>query len=437
MLAIIDRFRSSPSDETLDAETARWLVGAEGLETVAEAHARLREGASTLEVVTGLRDAALGVARAAAAVEAATARERDRTTHHRDEPLVFTRIGLEQSSHPDVSRWRARRYAGSGTVVDLCAGVGGDTIALAAAAGAAVAVDLDAARLTLLRHNAAVVGVDAWPVRGDALSPPVDLGGAVHVDPARRAGGRRVRRLADYRPAVPALLQVLRDARGSGVVLSPGVDLSDPDLPDDGELEFIQVGADLVEAVLWTGELASPGVRSSATLLPEGLHLQAREVRPELEIGPVGAFLVEVAPAAVRARLHDHLGERIGARRLARRRALLTTDDDPGDAPWWRVWPVEADLPLRAKAIRAWLREHGEAPIEIATHGVDHDPTELWRAIGKPPRGVGGRRLHLVRTDEGGRCVVTDDRGPARRTPPTVRRMVPGDGPSGVRWPHG
>ena len=291
-------------------------------------------------------------------------------------------------------------------VVDVGAGLGGDTIAIAEVAEQVVAVDIDESRLVLLRHNASQFDVHPDLVCGDAASLPVVVPGLLHADPSRRLGGRRLRRLADYHPSMPALGPWLRQAAGGAIVVSPGVRLDDPDLPQ-GELEFVQVGRDLVEAVVWTGEL-SGGARRSATVLSGGAaHHIAHDGGERLAVADVGEWLLEPAVAAVRARLHDHLGAEVGAWRIARNRALLTADHDPGTSPWWRAGRVEAVLPLRAKALRAWLAEGRTGPIEFVLHGVDLDVDEFWRAVGSPRRDWGGRVAHLVRLDAGAACVVT------------------------------
>jgi hypothetical protein len=128
---------------------------------------------------------------------------------------------------------------------------------------------------------------------------------------------------------------------------------------------------------------------------------------PRLPVGPVGEVLVEVAPAAVRARLHDELGAEVGARRLASRRALLTADEPVGASPWWRARPVEAVVPARATALRRHLRSVDELPLELALHGLEVDLRRLRRQLGDPPGGPSGRRVDLVRTDDGAVAVVT------------------------------
>jgi hypothetical protein len=404
--------------DDLDVDVAAWLVSDDGLEAVARTDAELRVGAEVLTVVTARRRDGLDARRAAAVVDAAQARVRARARWPDADRLVFTRSGLEQASDPAVSAWRAQRFADHDHVEDRAAGCGGDTLAIAATGAQVTALDRDAARLRLLAHNAAVRGLDVTTVVADALTHPPPAEGPVHVDPGRRLGGRRVRRLAEHRPSVPAVaahLATVAEGPGLGVVLGPGVDLDDPDLPDRVELEFVQLGRHLVEAVAWSGGLRAPGADRTATILPDPASVDAVEPAtrsrgtrgPRLAVGAVGDLLVEVAPAAVRARLHDEIGAEIGARRLATRRALLTVDGDLLASPWWRARPVEAVLPAGPRAIRRWLQGVDTRPVEVVLHGVDLDPVGFRRAIGDPPGGPNGRRIELVRGDDGAFAVVT------------------------------
>ena len=392
--------------ETLSPAVAAWLVTPDGLAAIADVTAALDGGHDDLTVAASLRER-LSPERAVAVQASAHARQRARARWPDADRLLFTPAALEQASDPVASAWRAERFAAADHVVDLCSGAGGDALALAEIAEV-TAVDRDLARLCLARHNAGARAVPVRPVAGDALAPPVRLAGPVHCDPGRRADGRRLRRLGDYHPPVDAVLAATAQASGTAIVCSPAVDLDDPALPDEAELEFVQLGDDLIEAVLWTGEFAAEA-RASATLLPDRVRRSRRGPPEELPVGAPGGWLVTVAPAAVRARCHDEVGAEIGAWRLARRRALLTCDDPPAPSPWYAARHIEAQLPVRAKQIRRWLQAADERPVEIAVHGLDVAPERLWQALGRPPRGPMGWRLELVRTDTGGTCLVTSD----------------------------
>jgi hypothetical protein len=387
--------------------TARWLTSDEGLAAVARATASLDAGRDELALASSLRRDGLDAERATAVMGAATSRRRARDRWEDADRLLFTPSALEQASDPEVSAWRARRLTGE-EVWDLCAGAGGDALAIAATGATVHAVDLDAGRLELLAHNATVRQLDIPTQVADALQFDLPAGAVMHADPGRRRDGRRVRRLAHHLPAVGALLEVHASARSRVVVLSPAVDLADPDLPDDAELEFVQVGDDLLESVLWLGAARRGEARATATLLPSGESRSRAARGPRLPVGDVGEYLLHLAPAAVRARLHDDLGAEVRARRLATGRALLTSDHDPGTSPWFRRRRIRAVLPARPRAVRNWLREADELPIEIAVHGLDADPSAWWRALGRPPRGPTGWRIELVRTDQGGTAIVTE-----------------------------
>jgi hypothetical protein len=430
--------------DELELPTARWLTSPDGLAAVAAAAARLDElvlaGPGEGPPRPGRPDAPLALAiwarerwpepgRGPAVVAAAVARRRARGSWPHADELLFTRAGLEQASDPVVATWRAARLAGVAggprRVWDLGAGIGGDTLAIALAIARAghapvIAVDRDAARLALLRHNARVMGVEVAIELADALRVRPDRDDLVHADPGRRrADGRRLRRLADHQPPVGALLAAHPNVAGHAVVLSPGVDLDDPDLPADAELEFVAVDGQLVEAVAWRGALAVPGRAATATLLRRGpaeaghtaehvVIARDRGPRSELPVGPVGHHLVEVVAPAVRARVHDTIGAGIGARRLAHRRALLTCDEQPPASPWYVARPVLAVLPARPRAVRAWLRGRDVPPLELVVHGLEVDVTGWWRELGRPTRGPDGWRVALVRLDDGAVAIVTE-----------------------------
>lgn len=384
--------------DALDEDTARWLTG-EGLTVVARIAERFAAGDDALAVGADLRRDGLDGAKAAGAAAAAQARLAATAAGWDTPDLLATTTAVEQASHPLVANWRAQRFAGR-PVADLCAGVGGDATALARHAAQVVAVERDAARTILLAHN--LRNTPAHVVQGDALAPPVPSQAQIHADPGRRTPRGRARNLGEYLPDVGRLLAVTARFPGRGLTVSPAIDLDDPVLPVEHEMEFLDVGGRLVEAVVWTGELRVPGIAATATLLPEGHQWQRtggqRAIAP---VGPIGALVVEPRPALVRARAHDELAERTGARRIARSRSLLTLDDDPGPSPWYVRFVVEAQLPAQPRAVRAWLRTQEPEPLEIATAGFDADPQRWWHDLGRPDRGPQGRRLLLVRLDDG------------------------------------
>ena len=138
----------------------------------------------------------------AAAVRLSMARRKAAEKFERGERMWVEATGVEQSTAEPVARHKAARFGSCPLVVDLCAGIGGDAIALAARSQV-LAVDLDPGMCRRIRWNAAVydVGDRVLAVRSRAETFAIPRGAWVHLDPDRRAvGDRRARALEDYAP---------------------------------------------------------------------------------------------------------------------------------------------------------------------------------------------------------------------------------------------
>jgi hypothetical protein len=400
--------------EQLDPEVVAWVL-THGRDAVTEAAARLDQGDEPLAIGTSLRRILTGE-RSAFVLSAAAARLRAVAAGvDGASQLILTREAQEQASHPSVVRWRAARAGAALAHVrlpaarplqDRCAGTGGDAVGMATHA-AVLAVEQDAGRALLARDRASVLGVDVEVVVGDALNPALASRGAiVHADPDRRdATGRRARSLAQHRPSVSDLRGATGDAAGRLLTVAPGVDWADPDIAPDAEVCFLQVDRTLVEAVLCDGAAADPGTRARAVLLPEGLERTRADTILQLPVGPVGSHLLVPAVAATRARIHDAIGAEHGARRIARHRALLTSDAAI-DSPWLGCEPVLAVLPGRAKALRAWLRDNPDHRVEVLLHGLDLNLRAFLRDAGRPATGPDDLRVHAIRRDDDAVLVV-------------------------------
>ena len=284
--------------------------------------------------------------------------------------MWFTREGLEQASADPLARHRAARYAGARQVADLCCGIGGDLCALAPGRDA-VAVDLDPVHVRMARenaraHGAGEVGAVCADVRG--LRLPRSL--AVFVDPARRAGGRRLP-AGESRPPLAWCLELATRVAAVGVKAAPGLPLGQ--VPDGWEVELLADRRELKEAVLWSPALAT--TTSRATVFPGPHTLQARP-GPPLACAPPGAFLLDPSPAVTRAGLVEELGRDLGAWKLDPRIAFLSADE-PLRSPFGRLLRVEASLAWNLKRRRQVLRERGVGTVEVRKRGSAVDVADL------------------------------------------------------------
>ncbi|PZF63829.1 SAM-dependent methyltransferase [Curtobacterium sp. MCBD17_013] len=325
--------------------------------------------------------------------------------------MLFTEAGLEQATRLRVAAQHAGRFAAAGItrVADLGCGIGGDALALAALDLEVVAVDRDEVTAAIATHNLA-----PWPAArvelGDAARFDVGRVDGVWLDPARRTAGHSdTRRLEDPDDWSPSLDTVFAAATQlpTGVKLGPGVDR---DLvPDTAEAQWTSVDREVVELALWFGPLARPNVQRAATVI--GVHGVAELTGPadaeDVEVGPLGEYLVEPDGAVIRARLIGDLGRRLGGRMLSSGIAYLSTDA-PVDTPFAQVFRVRDVLPLDPKRIGARLAADGVGRVEIKKRGVDVDPAQFRRRL-RLQGGSGQATLVLTRL-EGRHAAVLCDR---------------------------
>ncbi|MFC4492656.1 methyltransferase domain-containing protein [Streptomyces ovatisporus] len=306
--------------------------------------------------------------------------------------MYFTPDGLEQSTRAGVAAYRAARFAGGGAepgvreLADLCCGIGGDAIALARAGVRVLAVDRDPLTCDVARANAAALGLaDRIEVRcqdvGDADVSGYD---AVFVDPARRGGRGRIFDPEAYSPPLSWAVEVARRVSRAALKVAPGI--PHEAVPHDAGAEWISMGGEVKEAVLWFGEGTGaptgsgteiPPVR--ATLLP-GPHTLPSRGLPDPPAGPVGRYLYEPDGAVVRAHLVAEVAEQLGGRLIDPTIAYVTSDE-AHVTPYATGYGITDVLPFNLKRLRALLRDRGVGVATIKKRGSAVEPSELRKKL--------------------------------------------------------
>src|SRR5262245_20717083 len=131
-----------------NSEILSWLRSPAGQALMDDMAARDLGDAALLRELTRLREH-YPPELARPAVEQTLLRQRARAKFYNADQLYFSREALEQASSTRVASQRAQRFAGYSHVADLCCGIGGDALALAAAGLQVTAVDQDMGRLAL------------------------------------------------------------------------------------------------------------------------------------------------------------------------------------------------------------------------------------------------------------------------------------------------
>ncbi|WP_052462127.1 THUMP-like domain-containing protein [Nigerium massiliense] len=381
----------------MDEAVARWLVSPDAEAALARAMAE--PDPTSVAAAERLRRE-LTPERAAAVLEQAALRARAATKFGPDAPgLYFTHDGLEQATRPRVAAARARRLAGQARrVIDLGCGIGADARAFAAAGVEVVGVELDPATAVLAEANtgARVVVGDAAAVAGGLLGE----GDAVFCDPARRTARGRTWRVEDFTPPWDFVTGLLDGRRPAAVKLGPGLPT---ELVADGvEAEWVSDRGTVVEACLWAGGDAVPG-RRRATVDGAALWRDGAMAAPE--VAELGAYLYEPDGAVIRAGLIPAVAERVAAALVAPGVAYLTSSRLVA-TPFADAFAVREVLPVKEKALRAWVRERGVGVLEIKKRGVDVDPAALRRRL--RPQGSASATLIITPTPRGAVTVVAE-----------------------------
>lgn len=344
--------------------------------------------------------------------------------------MLFTRAGLEQASSELTARHAAGRFAGSRVVADLCCGIGGNLVALAETVAGpalppggrsrpegdrlAVGVDTDLTSLEFARHNVSVhaPGARVAIVCADVRELPLRGLDGAFIDPARRDDRGRLP-AGHCRPPLGWCLRLTDEVERACIKAAPGVRREL--VPAGWETEFVAVGRDLKEALLWSPELARGGATTRATVLPSGDTLAASAaaeppptargahaapdagVSPSAAAGPLGppgAYLLDPNPAVARAGLVTDLAALTGTWQIDPMIAFLSSDR-PVRTPFARTLRVVESAPWHEKRFARRLRELGIGSADIRRRGLAGDVTQIHRRLGL--RGPGAATIVLTR----------------------------------------
>ncbi len=385
-------------------EEYRLLTTDEGRRLLEEAEALRSIGPAELDRLRKLAPAGL----VSAAVRLTLARRKAAEKFERGDRMWVEPVGVEQATAEPVARHKAGRFASCPVVVDLCAGIGGDALAMARSSHV-VAVDRDAGMCRRLRWNAEVYEVagNVLAVRARSESFPIPAGARVHLDPDRRAhdrGERRARALEDYAPGPEFWASIIDRVPGGAIKLSPAADFARLFPPGSGcEVELISLRGECKEATVWSGELAT--CRRRATRLPQSETWTDRDgVDTEpAEVSPLAEWIFDPDPSLIRAGLLDGFARARGLSRVAEGIDYLTGPERV-ETPFLGAFAVREVSSLDLKHLRRMIERHDVGTLEIKVRGVNITPESLRARLN--PRGSESATLLIVGGPGAARAVL-------------------------------
>lgn len=327
--------------------------------------------------------------------------------------MFFTPLGLEQSTDQWIAAYKAGRLAESapsvGELADLCCGIGGDFLAMAAR-GPVAGVERDPATAIFAEANRAVcAGIHAGPNSGqvkvaDVAAFDITPFAAWHMDPDRRPEGRRTTRIEFHDPPPEVIEDLLAAAPNAAIKLAPAAVMPD-DWSSRAELEWISRRRECRQLVAWFGSLTQRlGIRRATMLDSEGRVKRTVCGEPNRETpiaAQTGRYVFEPDSAVLAAKLDGSLAAEHQLSAVAAGVGYLTGDEPLAD-PALAGFEVLELLPFRPKMLKGWLADRGIGRLEIKKRGIDIDRNKLGRQLQVP----GDNAAVLLITQISGRPLV-------------------------------
>lgn len=391
-----------------DLDDYRWLVSPAADRLINDA---IASPLSMLAQAKQLRKQ-VSTDRARLILEQADLRVRARAKFSAADRMLFTRTGLEQSTDEWVARYKARRFRDHASVADLCCGIGGDLLALAEL-DRTRGVDRDPIKTIFAAANIERVCLTKASIQsGDAMTVDLTSFGAWHIDPDRRATGRRTSSVHLQEPSAAQIDTLLSRNPHAGIKLSPAA-RPESNWAESAELEWISRGGECRQQVAWFGSLTQQRAIRTATRVFDNEE-PAATISGDLHLTPprtdLKRYLFEPDRAVLAADLTGVLAAQLQLSAFSAGIAYLT-GDRPVTHPLLSAFEVLEVIPFRIKRLKTLLRQRSIGHVEVKKRGVPLDPASLRRALAGP--GDGTATVILTRVADGVTAIL------ARRLPAT------------------
>ncbi len=363
---------SSPLPSQTGLDDWRWLTNEAQRDWLAEVATWPGE---TLAISKRLRKLGLSRERVRLVLDQLTLRRSARRKFRYAERMFFARQLLEQATDERLATYKATRFPDDCPVIDICCGLGGDLMALANRPRV-TGVDLDPRACLMAESNCHANGVTADFWVGPAEQATMTADSWVHLDPDRRASGKRTTAADFFSPNATWISHLLKTQQNVAIKLAPATTL--PSAWPDCERQWLGDRRECKQQVAWFGETSPvPGSRSAAAIDQDGSVLfewqepaSFRSAMIQAEVaGQLGPFLYEPHPTLIAGRMVDSLAHQQTLKRLAADVPYLTGGEVRHAA--LTGFEILESCRLEFQSVADAMQRHRGGALEIKKRGVD------------------------------------------------------------------
>jgi SAM-dependent methyltransferase len=324
-----------------------------------------------------------------------------------DRPLLVDRLALEQASAKWISDYKNSLLPKSSKIVDLCCGLGGDSLHLNDFQSL-IGIDLSLARLEMFKFN--LDHKDSIQcIRGNALYPIINKKlDFLLCDPDRRSQENKSRNWNpdDLRPNFDELARWESSFSGCLFKLSPSLDWKS--LPIKGDIDFLGKPKECNEALIRKGTLAAEEPTLRAVIKDETPLIApwkaVLEANPTLA-NSLNDYLIEPSKTCIRSGINRWYAQQNSYEVIHPDIAYLT-GDTPIDSPYFTSFKVVGVGSGNDKKLKQFVKQHNAQVIEVKKRGANIDPaTELQKL--KKVKGEIPMTLFFTQTLKGHIFVLT------------------------------
>jgi hypothetical protein len=314
---------------------------------------------------------------------------------------LATNRGLQQATDHWIARYKANRLPRGAVVYDVCCGIGGDAMAMAAR-GPLVGIDRDPLMCHIAAHNVALAGgTEARFQCTEAATMSLSSDAWLHLDPDRRTDQGRASTPDFCSPPTHVIDTLLEQSAGAVVKLAPAAEVPQRWQATACEREWISRAGVCRQQAIWFRREPSTPAQAATRLLQSGEFCSlrcSREERLDSRVATVhepSRWLFDWDPAVRAAGLSELLGLRLAAQSIGGPAGFFTAAEPPAsDFPWnplvasFRVLWLGA---LDGKQLRRTLKTLDPASLEIKVRGLEVSPESLRKEL-LPQRSAGAAK---------------------------------------------